>query len=97
MWIFLAFIVIVLLCRRGRSPKRQDIPSRERRLEQQLAEHRVSLRRMLEAHRAYRAETERIVAAMVREIHAAKALGANSASQSERDLATIQAIKLPNQ
>ena len=53
---------------------------------------------MLEAYRTYRAETERIVAAMVREIHAAQALGSSPAtSQSERDLATIQAIKLPNQ
>jgi hypothetical protein len=53
---------------------------------------------MLEAYRTYQAETERIVAAMVREIHAAQALQTCSAtSQSERDLATIQAIKLPNQ
>jgi hypothetical protein len=96
MCIFLTFIVLAFLGRRQCGTKRRDIRLRERQLERQLAEHRVALRRMLEAHRAYRAETERIVAAMVREIHAAKALGANSASQSERDLATIQAIKWAN-
>ena len=53
---------------------------------------------MLEAHRAYRAEAEGIVAAMVSEIDTNPALGASSAaSQSERDLATIHAIKWPNQ
>lgn len=98
MWIFLTFIVLAFLGRRQCGTKRRDIRLRERQLERQIAEHRAALREMLEAYRTYRAETERIVAAMVREIHAAQALQTCSAtSQSERDLATIQAIKLPNQ
>jgi hypothetical protein len=98
MWIFLTFIVLAFLGRRQCGTKRRDIRLRERQLERQIAEHRAALREMLEAYRTYRAETERIVAAMVREIHAAQALGSSPAtSQSERDLATIHAIKWPNQ
>ena len=98
MWIFLTFIVLAFLGRRQCGTKRRDIRLRERQLERQIAEHRAALREMLQTYRTYRAETERILAAMVREIHAAQALGSSPATpQSERDLATIHAIKWPNQ